>query len=173
MPARNVDRSPNDLVRPPQQRRRDRQAEILADRENQRKESVREIARDILGLDSVGQTGKINGKAVRLRQVIQKALLGEATMSPERIALLRLMMGYGYGTPDKMQPEESKKRSLVFISEGGLPWENDPMKDQEARAIAAQQTQEKLEAAAQERKLQGPELDPDDDEDPDAPELVR
>jgi hypothetical protein len=37
-----------------------------------------------------------------------------------------------------MQPEESKKRSLVFISEEGLPWENDPKAKQEAAAIAAQ-----------------------------------
>jgi len=58
---------------------------------------VRKIARDILGLDSAEQTGKINAKAVRIRHVIQKTLLGEATMSPERIALLRLMMAYGYG----------------------------------------------------------------------------
>jgi hypothetical protein len=146
---------------------------ILADRELQRQESVRKIARDILGLDSVEQTGKINAKAVRLRHVIQKTLLGEATMSPERIALLRLMMAYGYGTPDKMQPEESKQRSLVFISEGGLPWENDPLKEQEAKAIAAQQAQDQIEAAAAERKRQGLEPDPDDDEDPNAPQLVR
>jgi len=80
---------------------------------------------------------------------------------------------YAIGTPRKQQPVETGKRSLVFISEGGLPWENDPMKHQEARAIAAQQAQEKMEAAAAERKLQGLEPDPDDDEDPDAPELVR
>ena len=80
---------------------------------------------------------------------------------------------YAVGTPRKQQPVETGKRSLVFISEGGLPWENDPMKHQEARAIAAQQAQEKMEAAAAERKLQGLEPDPDDDEDPDAPELVR
>jgi hypothetical protein len=46
------------------------------------------------------------------------------------------------------------------------------MAAQEAAAIAAQQAQEKIEAAAAERKLQGLEPDPDDD-DPDAPELVR
>jgi hypothetical protein len=80
---------------------------------------------------------------------------------------------YALGTPRKQQPIETGKRSLVFISEGGLPWENDPMKHQEARAIAAQQAQEKMEAAAAERKLQGLEPDPDDDDDPDAPELVR
>jgi len=119
---------------------------ILADRELQRQESVRKIARDI-----------------------QKTLLGEATMSPERIALLRLllrlMMAYGYGTPDRMmQPEDSKKRSLVFISQGGLPWENDPMKGQEATVIAAQ-AQEKIEATAAQRKLQEPpETQVDDEE---------
>src|SRR6266446_5997338 len=80
---------------------------------------------------------------------------------------------YAVGTPRKQQPVETRKRSLVFISEGGLPWENDPMKDQEARAIAAQQAQDKIEAAAAERKLQGLEPGPDDDEDTDAPELVR
>jgi len=89
-------------------------------------------------------------------------------MSPERIALLRLllrlMMAYGYGTPDRMQPEDSKKRSLVFISQGGLPWENDPMKGQEATVIAAQ-AQEKIEATAAQRKLQEPpETQVDDEE---------
>jgi len=42
-----------------------------------------------------------------------------------------------------------------------------------AAAIAAQQAQDKIEAAAAERKLQGLEPNPEDDEDPDAPELVR
>jgi hypothetical protein len=80
---------------------------------------------------------------------------------------------YAVGTPRKQQPVETGKWSLVFIAEGGLPWENDPMKDQEARAIAAQQAQDKIEAAAAERKRQGLEPDPDDDEDPNAPQLVR
>jgi hypothetical protein len=82
---------------------------------------------------------------------------------------------YALGTPRKQQPIETGKRSLVFISEGGLPWDPalDPMREQERAAIAAQQAQEKMEAAAAERKRQGLEPDPDDDEDPDAPELVR
>ncbi len=84
-----------------------------------------------------------------------------------------LCLKYALGTPWKQQPVETGKRSLVFISEGGLPWENDPMAKQEAAAIAAQLAQEKIEAAAAERKLQGLEPDPEDDEDPDAPELVR
>jgi len=67
----------------------------------------------------------------------------------------------------------SRPWSLSFISERGLPWLNDPMKEQEAKAIAAQQAQQKIEAAAAERKLRGLEPDPDDDEDPDTPELVR
>jgi hypothetical protein len=70
-------------------------------------------------------------------------------------------------------PEESQKRSLVIISQRGLPWENDPMAQQEKEAIAAQREQEKLDAAAAERKSQGLKADPDDDDDPDAPELVR
>jgi hypothetical protein len=40
-------------------------------------------------------------------------------------------------------------------------------------AFAAQQAQDKIEAAAAERKLQGLEADRDDDEDLDAPQLVR
>ena len=47
------------------------------------------------------------------------------------------------------------------------------MAKQEAAAIAAQLAQEKIEAAAAERKLRGMPEDPLDDEDPDAPELVR
>ena len=80
---------------------------------------------------------------------------------------------YAVGTPRKQQPVETGKRSLVFISEGGLPWQNDPMAEQERAAIAAQKRQEEIEAAAAERKLLGLEADPDDDEDPNAPELVR
>jgi hypothetical protein len=110
---------------------------------------------------------------VAVRQYCADVIAGTKKISPERVALIRLFMAYGYGTPDKMKPEESKKRSLVFISEGGLPWENDPLKEQEAKAIAAQQVQDQIEAAAAERKRQGLEPDPDDDEDPNAPELVR
>ena len=47
------------------------------------------------------------------------------------------------------------------------------MVEQQRAAIAAQKRQEEIEATAAERKLQGLEADPDDDEDPDAPELVR
>jgi len=47
------------------------------------------------------------------------------------------------------------------------------MAEQERAAIAAQKRQEEIEAAAAERKLLGLEADPDDDEDPNAPELVR
>jgi len=141
---------------------------------NERHEDIRAISRDILGLDSLARTGKISSNGVAVRQYCADVIAGTKKISPERVALIRLFMAYGYGTPDKMKPEESKKRSLVFIAEGGLPWENDPMKDQEARAIAAQQAQDKIEAAAAERKLQGLEPDdPDDDEDPDALELVR
>jgi hypothetical protein len=47
------------------------------------------------------------------------------------------------------------------------------MAKQEADAIAGQKAQEKLEEAAQDRKLRGLELDPNGDEDPDCPQLVR
>jgi hypothetical protein len=115
----------------------------------------------------------IDGKAVNVRKRLAKMFAGLEKPDRTYIALMQLGLAYAYGTPDKMKPEESGRRSLVFIGENGLPWENDPMAKQEADAIAAQKAQEKLEAAAQERKLQGLELDPDDDEDPDAPELVR
>jgi hypothetical protein len=94
---------------------------------------------------------------------------------PDRtyIALMQLGLAYAYGTPDKMKPDESGRRSLVFIGENGLPWQNDPMAAQEAVAIAAQQAQDKIEAAAAERKLQEVEPDPGEDDDPDTPVLVR
>jgi hypothetical protein len=47
------------------------------------------------------------------------------------------------------------------------------MVEQQRAAIAAQKRQEEIEATAAERKLQGLEADPDDDEDPNAPQLVR
>jgi hypothetical protein len=107
----------------------------------------------------------------RARRLLERALEHKITGTDPR--MVDQCLKYAVGTPRKQQPVETGKRSLVFIAEGGLPWENDPMKDQEARPIAAQQAQDKIEAAAAERKRQGREPDPDDDDDPDAPQLVR
>jgi hypothetical protein len=115
----------------------------------------------------------IDGKAVNGRKRLAKMFAGLEKPDRTYIALMQLGLAYAYGTPDKMKPEESGRRSLVFISENGLPWENDPMAKQEAAAIAAQQAQDKIEAAAADRERQGLEPDPDDDEDPNAPQLVR
>jgi hypothetical protein len=139
------------------------------------RESCREIFRNAVGLE-MPDDHTIDGKAVNVRKRLAKMFAGLEKPDRTYIALMQLGLAYAYGTPDKMQPEEStKKRSLVYISEGGLPWDPalDPMREQEAAAIRAQQAQEKMEAAAAERKRQGLEPDPDDDEDPDAPELVR
>jgi hypothetical protein len=53
--------------------------------------------------------------------MLADVIAGKRKISPERVALLRLMMAYAYGTPDKMKPEESGRRSLNFISQRGLP----------------------------------------------------
>lgn len=55
----------------------------------------------------------------------------------------------------------------------GPPWLIDPMKEQEAEAIAHQKTQKEIEDKARKQQLQGAAADPTDDEDPDTPELVR
>src|SRR6266849_6572281 len=85
---------------------------------------------------------------------------------------VELCLKYAVGTPRKQQPAESGRKSLNFVTSRGLPWQSDPMAKQEADAIAALEAQEKIEAAAAERKLQGMPEDPIDDEDPDAPQLV-
>ena len=114
---------------------------------------------------------KLTVKSYTWRENMRKKMEHKITGTDPR--MVDQCLKYAVGTPRKQQPIETGKRSLVFIAEGGLPWENDPMKDQEARAIAAQQAQDKIEAAAAERKRQGLEPDPDDDDGPDAPEIVR
>src|SRR5882724_11017904 len=136
------------------------------------RECCQEIFKNAVGLE-MPDDHTIDGMAVNVRKRLAKMFAGLEKPDRTYIALMQLGLAYAYGTPDKMKPEESGRRSLVFIGENGLPWENDPMAKQEADAIAAQKAQEKLEAAAAKRKLQGLEPDPDDDEDPDAPELVR
>ena len=137
------------------------------------RESCREIFKNAVGLE-MPDDHTIDGKAVNVRKRLARMFAGLEKPDRTYIALLQLGLAYAYGTPDRMKPEESGRRSLVFIGENGLPWENDPMAKQEAAAIAAQQAQDKIEAAAAERKLQGLEPDdPDDDEDPDALQLVR
>jgi hypothetical protein len=114
---------------------------------------------------------KLTVKNYTWRENMRKKMEHKITGTDPR--MVDQCLKYAVGTPRKQQPVETGKRSLVFIAEGGLPWENDPMKEQEAKAIAAQQAQDKIEAVAAERKLQGLEPDPDDDEDPNAPQLVR
>jgi hypothetical protein len=136
------------------------------------RESCREIFKNAVGLE-MPDNHTIDGKAVNVRKRLARMFAGLEKPDRTYIALLQLGLAYAYGTPDKMKPDESGKRSLVFIAEDGLPWQNDPMAAQEAAAIAAQQAQDKIEAAAAERKLQALEPDPGDDEDPDTPALVR
>jgi len=140
-----------------------------------RQESMDEVIDKILGL-TMPSPVKINGKAVDMRDRLARYLAGDPDVrfTSEQVRIFTFLFAHRNGTPQKKEPAGSKKRSLSFISEGGLPWLNDPMKEQEAKAIAAQQAQQKIEAAAAERKLQGLEPDdPDDDEDPDALQLVR
>jgi len=114
---------------------------------------------------------KLTVKSYTWRENMRKKMEHKITGTDPR--MVDQCLKYAVGTPRKQQPVETGKRSLVFISEGGLPWQNDPMVQQQRAAIAAQKRQEEIEAMAAERKLRGLEADPDDDEDPDAPELVR
>ncbi len=136
------------------------------------RESCREIFKNAVGLE-MPDDHTIDGKAVNVRKRLARMFAGLEKPDRTYIALLQLGLAYAYGTPDRMKPEESGRRSLVFIGENGLPWENDPMAKQEAGAIAGQKAQEAIEAAAAERKLQSRSEDSSDDKDPDTPELVR
>ena len=47
--------------------------------------------------------------------------------------------------PELLMKQTEQRPPLAIISEGGLPWLNDPMAEQEAEAIAAQEAQDKRE----------------------------
>src|SRR6266852_5168426 len=51
---------------------------------------------------------------------------------------VELCLKYAVGTPRKQQPAESGRKSLNFVTSRGLPWQSDPMAQQEREAIAAQ-----------------------------------
>jgi len=60
--------------------------------------------------------------------------------------LMQLGLAYAYGTPDKMKPEESGRRSLVFIGGERSALENDPWPSRRLPPNRAQQPRQ-LEAA--------------------------
>ena len=146
----------------------------------QPKETAQDIWRQILGLEDPNPN-KIDGKALGNRKRLIKAFseigkIGrrEVKLTAEDIAALRLASSLAYGIPNKMDKGGSGKPRMPFIGRRGLPWEFDPMYEQERLAIEAQRDQEKLDAAARQRKLQGvPEDQKDDEDDGETPEVVR
>src|SRR5258705_1070146 len=50
----------------------------------------------------------------------------------------RIAIEYGFGTPIKMQPATTERRSLSFIKSRGLPWQHDPLAAKERELLAAQ-----------------------------------
>ena len=142
------------------------------------RQSCQEIFKETLGLEMRvdPQTGKpkINGKAVTVRQRLEKMFQGKIPVDRGYLELLKFGMAYAYGAPLKMQPSGDGKPRMPFIGRRGLPWEWDPMYDQQRLAIEAQRDQEKLDVAARQRKLQGvPEDQKDDEDDGETPEVVR
>jgi hypothetical protein len=146
----------------------------------QPKETAQDIWRQILGPEDPNP-GKIDGKALSNRKRLIKAFseigkIGrrEVKLTAEDIAALRLAMSCAYGTPLKMQPSGNGKPRMPFIGRHGLPWEYDVMADQERKAREAQKDQEKIDAAARQRQLQGTLAEQiDDEDDGEALEVVR
>jgi hypothetical protein len=139
-----------------------------------KRETASDFWKDVLGIDTP-RDGKINARAVRVRKRLREAIDGSRRLSPEYIALWRLGMSYAIGLPNKAEPDKTQKQRMPYIGRHGLPWQFDPMADQERLAIEAQKDQEKIDTLARERQLQGLPVDHKDDEspDPDAPEVVR
>ncbi|SRR5229473_8027236 len=137
------------------------------------KETCQEIFKDILGLE-MPAPDKIDGQAVKNRKFLKEVLEGKRPISPQWVAVLRLSLAYAYGTPLKMQPSRDGKPRMPFIGRRGLPWEFDPMYDQERQALEAQREQEKIDQQARQRQLQGaPAEQVDDEDDGETPEVVR
>jgi hypothetical protein len=142
------------------------------------RQSCQEIFKETLGLEMKvdPETGKpkINGKAVTVRQRLEKMFQGKIPVDRGYLELLKFGMAYAYGTPLKMQPAGDGKPRMPYIGRHGLPWQYDPMADQQRLAIEAQRDQEKIDSQARQRQLQGLPVDQvDDEDDGEAPEVVR
>ena len=137
----------------------------------QQKETCQEIFKNILGLE-MPAPDKIDGGAVKNRKYLADVLAGKVEVSPQWVAVLRLSLAYAYGTPLKAEPDKSQKQRMPYIGRNGLPWEYDVMAEQERLAIEAQKDQEKIDAAARERKLSGAPDDPKPDEEDDGGETL-
>jgi hypothetical protein len=123
------------------------------------------------------ETGKprIDGKAVTVRQRLEKMFQGKIPVDRGYLELLKFGMAYAYGTALKMQPAAATEADrMAYVGRRGLPWEHDPMAQQEREALEAQKSQRKLEAQARQQQLEGaaPDLK-DDEDDGEAPEVVR
>jgi hypothetical protein len=80
----------------------------------------------------------------------------------------KIAIEYAFGTPIKMQPAVSDRRTLAFITARGLPWEHDPRAQQEAEIIAAQARDDARDAEQKALEAAAP-----DEEGGEALELVR
>jgi len=74
----------------------------------------------------------------------------------------RIALEYGFGTPLKMQPAGTDRRSLNFITANGLPWQNDPLAIKEREMLAAQERDDLR--AAEQHALEAANPTPAEDE---------
>jgi hypothetical protein len=142
----------------------------------EKKETAGEFWRDVLGIDTP-KDGKINGRALRVRQNLKLVAEGKRDMSPAQVAIWRMGMAYAVGTPLKAEPEKNFRNRMPYIGRHGLPWEYDVMADQEKLALEAQKEQEKIDQRARQQQLEGAAADPtaatDEDDDGETLEVVR
>ena len=90
---------------------------------------------------------------VRWRQNVKRKL-EVAAGSAEFINLSRLALSYAHGLPGKMQPEGTKRESLVFLTTNGMvPWDPraDSMSEITSRMLAQKAEEEKLHLEAAKR----------------------
>ena len=115
---------------------------------------------------------KLTVENYKWRENMRKKMEDEITGTDPR--MVELCLKYALGTPLKQQPPQASRKALYFVGKHGLPWEHDPMAEQERKAIAALEARRETERAAAEQKLQGLREDqPDDEDEGESPEVVR
>ncbi len=140
----------------------------------QPKDTVQDMWRSILGLEDPNPN-VVDGKAVSNREKLKAIIAnignskkGKLRPTAAEVAILKLAVQMAYGLPVKMEkPKNSFERRMPYIGRHGLPWQYDVMFEQQEAARAAQKDQEKIDAQARQKQLQGVAADPRADEDDD------
>jgi hypothetical protein len=71
---------------------------------------------------------------------------GERMVDPAFIGALKFTFSYAFGTPRRQEPDQSEAmaRRLVFVTQRGLPWQQDPLALRESQMLQQRETEEAL-----------------------------